>query len=385
MTSTVRVRPATHADAPLLAEIEAAADTLLAAHLDTSGWAPPTAGEERLGRDGGALLVAEDEGTVVGFAHLVDLDEGAWHLDALAVRPERQRQGIGTELLRAAEAAVLAGGVGAMTLMTFADVPFNAPWYARLGYTTVEPPPSFMHAVVRDEEAAGVAASGRRVAMVRSLVGAVTPRLAVSVIPLRDEGGQLQAYVQHRVAQMDFAAGRVVFPGGRVDPQDRAAVADARRPGADGLGADPAVPDPAWALTSLPATSDPAVEEAVLRAAGVRELAEETGLEVDPGALVPWDWWVTPVGSPKRFDTYFFVLPAAGLAPQNVTTEASHAGWESVAGLLSSAGSGQVRLMTPTRVILTELAALGSVDAVLAHRPVIADERRAPGEVRARR
>lgn len=377
MTSTVRIRSARADDAPLLADIEAAADGLLAAYVDTSGWAPPRAGEERLGRDGGALLVAEDEGTVVGFAHLVDLDEGAWHLDALAVRPERQRQGIGARLLRAAEEAVLAGGAGAMTLMTFADVPFNAPWYARLGYTAVEPPPSFMHAVVRDEEAAGVAASGRRVAMVRSLVGPVTPRLAVSVIPLRDEGGQMQAYVQHRVAQMDFAAGRVVFPGGRVDPQDREAVA--------GVAADGSRPDPAWALTSLPSASDPVVEEAVLRAAGVRELAEETGLEVDPAALVPWDWWVTPVGSPKRFDTYFFVLPAAGLAPQNVTTEASHAGWESVAGLLASAESGQVRLMTPTRVILTELAALGSVDAVLAHRPVIADERRAPDEVRARR
>ncbi len=46
------------------------------------------------------------------------------------------------------------------------------------------------------------------------------PRLAASVILLRDAPDGLEAFVQHRVDTMDFAAGMVVFPGGRVDSAD---------------------------------------------------------------------------------------------------------------------------------------------------------------------
>ncbi|CAM4119988.1 hypothetical protein [Janibacter anophelis] len=48
----------------------------------------------------------------------------------------------------------------------------------------------------------------------------VVPRPAVSVIPLRDGPDGLEAFVQHRATTMDFAAGVVVFPGGRCDPSD---------------------------------------------------------------------------------------------------------------------------------------------------------------------
>ncbi len=50
---------------------------------------------------------------------------------------------------------------------------------------------------------------------------AVPIRPAVSVIMVRDGDSGLEAFVQHRVTTMDFAAGVVVFPGGRVDPVDR--------------------------------------------------------------------------------------------------------------------------------------------------------------------
>ena len=43
---------------------------------------------------------------------------------------------------------------------------------------------------------------------------AAEPRLAASVILLRDADHGLEAFVQHRVNTMDFAAGMVVFPGG---------------------------------------------------------------------------------------------------------------------------------------------------------------------------
>lgn len=42
-------------------------------------------------------------------------------------------------------------------------------------------------------------------------------RLAVSVIPLRESDMEPELFVQHRVSTMDFAAGMIVFPGGRAD------------------------------------------------------------------------------------------------------------------------------------------------------------------------
>jgi len=48
-------------------------------------------------------------------------------------------------------------------------------------------------------------------------------------------------------------------------------------------------------------------EEADMRATAVRETFEETGLRLEPDALVWTSRWITPEGIPKRFDTYFFV------------------------------------------------------------------------------
>ena len=43
-------------------------------------------------------------------------------------------------------------------------------------------------------------------------------RQAASVIMVREAANTLEVYVQHRATTMDFAAGAVVFPGGRTDP-----------------------------------------------------------------------------------------------------------------------------------------------------------------------
>ena len=87
-----------------------------------------------------ALFVAtDDDGEPIGYA-LVELVDGHTHLEQLSVVPEHGRQGIGTKLLD----AVLgwAGGQGhtEVTLTTFRDVEFNAPWYARCGFEVVPDP-----------------------------------------------------------------------------------------------------------------------------------------------------------------------------------------------------------------------------------------------------
>ena len=56
------------------------------------------------------------------------------HIWELAVAQEWQRAGIGRRLIDAACAHARASGCKAMTLTTFSDVPWNAPWYARVGF-----------------------------------------------------------------------------------------------------------------------------------------------------------------------------------------------------------------------------------------------------------
>ncbi|GII53489.1 GCN5 family N-acetyltransferase [Planotetraspora thailandica] len=93
----------------------------------------------------------------VGFAMLGVVD-GHAHLDQLAVHPDHGRRGIGTELLTAACDAAAATGAAAMTLTTFRDVPWNAPWYARRGFAVLAPEEWGLEltALVRHEQALGI-------------------------------------------------------------------------------------------------------------------------------------------------------------------------------------------------------------------------------------
>ncbi|WP_234401573.1 GNAT family N-acetyltransferase [Thermobifida halotolerans] len=69
----------------------------------------------------------------VGLAALTVLDGDA-HLEQIAVRPDHGRRGIGTALLEAACAEARRLGHRRITLTTFRDLPWNAPWYARHGF-----------------------------------------------------------------------------------------------------------------------------------------------------------------------------------------------------------------------------------------------------------
>jgi GNAT superfamily N-acetyltransferase len=173
----VVVRAALPADLASLRDVEEAADRLFAGLMDISAWGSAPCGEERAAEPG-FLLVAADTGgradtggvadAVLGFAHVLDLD-GHAHLEQLAVRPERTRQRIGAALLE--EACRYAGeqGFDEVTLRTFADVPWNAPFYARHGFAVLEPEPAWMAPLRATEERIGLLRQGTRVAMVRSL------------------------------------------------------------------------------------------------------------------------------------------------------------------------------------------------------------------------
>lgn len=251
--------------------------------------------------------------------------------------------------------------------------------------------------------------------------GQVPVRPATSVIMLREGRGSdpLEVFVQHRVTTMDFAAGVVVFPGGRVDladaetapslPLDAAAeaahlrawertdapaveavvrrqvaeraaqqAAEAGLAGAAGAGAasaavagDPSYPTPVHpdGTPLTPDSMDPALAALgarALLACAMREVEEETGQRLSPAAVHPWANLVTPPGRSRRFDTYFYLTAGEELSSlQHQTTEATNSEWLSVAGLLEGERQDRYRLMRPTLALLTELHALGDLAAAM--------------------
>jgi predicted N-acetyltransferase YhbS len=124
----------------LLPGIERAAAAQFAGHgLDSAALEEQTAEEDfREAQRHGLLWVALDAGgRPVGFA-LADSLDGALHLEEIDVHPEHGRRGLGSALVRAVCDQARESGLPAVTLTTFRDIPWNAPFYARLGFRAVE-------------------------------------------------------------------------------------------------------------------------------------------------------------------------------------------------------------------------------------------------------
>lgn len=84
----------------------------------------------------GHSLVAEMDGRLVGFLS-TEPHRKELHIREFSVHPDMQGQGIGTILLRGIGIDAHNSGFSAITLTTFTDVPWNAPFYERLGYTVI--------------------------------------------------------------------------------------------------------------------------------------------------------------------------------------------------------------------------------------------------------
>jgi GNAT superfamily N-acetyltransferase len=159
------VRPARADELALLPGLEAAADGL----FDDLGRGPlPPAAELDELLDAHRVLVA---GTPpVGFARL-ELVDGHAHLEQLSVHPAHGRRGVGGSLLRAACQWAADEGHSIITLCTFADVPWNGPFYARHGFAAVpdaELTPGLLALRQREHEL-GLDALGRRTVMIKTL------------------------------------------------------------------------------------------------------------------------------------------------------------------------------------------------------------------------
>ncbi len=86
------------------------------------------------------------------------------------VASQWQRQGIGAILVRACGVDAVNAGFAALTLTTFRKVPWNAPFYAWLGFVEIMEPETHhrLEAELDSEERAGLRRD-QRVAMIRFL------------------------------------------------------------------------------------------------------------------------------------------------------------------------------------------------------------------------
>ncbi|HAY42096.1 MAG TPA: NUDIX hydrolase [Micrococcaceae bacterium] len=191
----------------------------------------------------------------------------------------------------------------------------------------------------------------------------VIPRRAASVLMIREGAQGLEVFIQHRVSTMDFAAGMVVYPGGRVDSQDVAEAQSQAIPHA--LAVEHAK---LWKDSSIWEKNEQqaVLDAGTLLAAARREIFEETGAHLEVTQLRPWANWITPPDNPKRFDTFFYVAQVQpGQEPKHQTTEADNSEWIRPTELLTKFERGEVGLMRPTRTTLEDLAALGTVAAAM--------------------
>lgn len=168
-----RVRPAVAADAPVLPAVERAAGEVFRALPDLSWIADDAVQSEQCHREliasGGAWVAEDAGGRLIGFLNGAALDT-AFHIHELSVVPERQGEGIGRALLAAARGWATGRGFTALTLTTFRDVPWNGPFYARLGFAALKDDalsPALMR--ILDREAAAGLPRGRRCAMMLPL------------------------------------------------------------------------------------------------------------------------------------------------------------------------------------------------------------------------
>ncbi len=149
-------------------------------------------------------------------------------------------------------------------------------------------------------------------------------RPAATLVLLREHEGRLETLLLRRKSKS--GKGAWVFPGGVVEPEDD-------------VGGD---------------------SERTARAAAVRETREEAGIEVAAETLQFISHWTTPDApevSKKRFSTWFFLSaqPVGEITVDNEEIDAFR--WMTAQEVIEAHVAGDLKMLPPTIVTLTELAA----------------------------
>ncbi len=126
---------------------------------------------ERAIADGLLWVIADERETPIGFA-MCWLRPDAIHLRELDVHPDHMRRGHGGCLLEHISKQAAERGLGYVTLTTFSNVPWNAPYYRRHGFESLRDDslPAWLAEIRRAELRLGLDAWPRE-AMQRAVFG----------------------------------------------------------------------------------------------------------------------------------------------------------------------------------------------------------------------
>jgi 8-oxo-dGTP pyrophosphatase MutT (NUDIX family) len=194
---------------------------------------------------------------------------------------------------------------------------------------------------------------------------------AATLILVRDCPDAPELLMVERAQGMAFAAGALVFPGGRIDEADREL--------GEAQGIDPAAVAAIRETieeTAVPVGLSPAPDAGVTRAlqdsliaeAPFAETLQTRGIDLDASTLTPFARWVPKFHAVRRFDTLFFVAkcPEGDWQPRTIEGECSGACWVTAAEVLERDRRGEARLIFPTRRNLERLALHDSFEEIRA-------------------
>lgn len=199
-----------------------------------------------------------------------------------------------------------------------------------------------------------------------SLPDGAIPAATLVIMRPSDRGGPDEILMVKRSTTMAFAAGAVVFPGGRVDPDDY------RVARLYGLGIDEA--DGAARVAALRETleetglavgwpglteSDVAdVRRALLGGTLLSDILAARGDRIALESFVPFARWCPNFKEARTFDTRFYAVAAPAHSHELTVEEAehSHIFWASAQETLTMADRGDLSVIFPTRRNLERLA-----------------------------
>jgi 8-oxo-dGTP pyrophosphatase MutT (NUDIX family) len=197
---------------------------------------------------------------------------------------------------------------------------------------------------------------------------------AATLVVMRERvDGPPDLLMVERTARMAFAGGAMVFPGGRIDDEDRqlaaafpasdtpariAAIRETLEESGIPVGLDP-VPGPDLAAR---------LQDALHAGSPFGVLLADHGLMLQPDALTPFARWKPAFHQARIFDTLFFLaeVPAGDWQPMPQEGECENVEWLSAIDVLARVSRGEASAIFPTVRNLERLARFDSIAAARA-------------------
>jgi 8-oxo-dGTP pyrophosphatase MutT (NUDIX family) len=207
---------------------------------------------------------------------------------------------------------------------------------------------------------------------------------AATLVLFRETGGRTEHLFVERASTMAFAAGAIVFPGGRVDEGDR--MLATRFPDLDAEDAAARVAairetiEEAGVAVGLSPQPDENLTERLRRHLNdgmvFSDVLAAANLDIDLNVLTGFARWCPKMHQSRNFDTRFYIAksdPDAHIASVDAT-ENVRLFWATAQDVLDQADAGDVQVIFPTRRNLERLASLGDFAAACAQTAALAPQ-----------